>query len=73
MVIIEPAMAPGKELAPSAPPVKFTPQLSVNPSVGGFRGLSVYLRVSAGSTAPDTAADGIEGEALPYAPPGRLV
>ena len=33
MVIIDPAMAPSKELAPSAPPVKFKPRLSVNESV----------------------------------------
>jgi hypothetical protein len=33
IVIIDPAMAPSKELAPSAPPVKFKPQLSVNQSV----------------------------------------
>jgi hypothetical protein len=33
MVIIEPAMAPSKALAPSAPPVKVQSQLSVNHSV----------------------------------------
>jgi hypothetical protein len=35
MVIIEPAIAPSKELAPSAPPVNVKPQLRVNQSVTG--------------------------------------
>jgi hypothetical protein len=33
MVIIDPAIDPSKELAPSAPPVKIQPQFSVNQSV----------------------------------------
>src|SRR5665811_1717306 len=41
MVIIDPAMAPSKELDPSAPVVNVQPQLSVNQSVAGLSNATV--------------------------------
>jgi hypothetical protein len=54
-VIIDPAMAPSRELTPSAPLVKVQPQLSVNQSVAG---LSKATVVKAKTIAPPAMTAG---------------